>query len=66
MQLTHKNSYFARLNYVMQNPIRHGLVINAEDYRFCSAQWFRKNAPPGHFKTVISFKTDKINVIDDF
>jgi putative transposase len=30
--LTYERSYLARLNYVHQNPVRHGLVTTAADY----------------------------------
>jgi putative transposase len=35
--ITYEKSYFARLKYVTHNPTKHGYVINAIDYRFCSA-----------------------------
>ena len=42
--LTYENSYYARLNYVHNNPVKHGLVQDAELYPFCSASWFKKHA----------------------
>ena len=36
-KLTHRNSYLARLNYVHQNPVKHGLVYVANQYPWCSA-----------------------------
>jgi putative transposase len=36
-KLTKPNSYFARLNYVHQNAIKHGLVPVADQYPWCSA-----------------------------
>lgn len=44
--LTYQKSYFARLNYVHNNPVKHGLVAKAEDYDRCSAGWFAKHASP--------------------
>lgn len=35
--LSYQYSYLARLNYVNQNPVKHGLVTNAADYQWCSA-----------------------------
>jgi putative transposase len=35
--LTFEKSYLARLNYVHQNPVRHGLVQIASHYPWCSA-----------------------------
>ena len=43
-KLTYERSYLARLNYVHQNPVKHGLVRVANQYQWCSAAWF--NAPP--------------------
>ena len=65
-ELTFEKSYLARLNYVHQNPVHHGLVPVARDYAWCSARWFESNARPAFVKTVYSFKTDKVNVPDDF
>lgn len=64
--LTYQKSYFARLNYVNNNPVKHGIVLRAVDYPWCSAAWFEKNSSPAYRKTIESFKTDDLNVFDDF
>jgi putative transposase len=64
--ITYERSYLARLNYVHQNPVRHGLVPVAENYKWCSAAWFARNAPLAFVKTVTSFKIDQVNVPDYF
>jgi REP-associated tyrosine transposase len=64
--LTFEKSYMARLNYVHQNPVRHGLVPVANQYHWCSAAWFERVATPAMIKTIYSFKTDQIAVPDDF
>ncbi len=43
-RLTHEKSYFARLNYVHQNAVRHGLALTADAYPWCSAGWFQRSA----------------------
>jgi len=43
-RLTYQNSYLARLNYVHQNPVKHGLVPLASQYPWCSAAWFERVA----------------------
>jgi putative transposase len=63
--LTYEKSYLARLNYVMNNPVRHGLVQKAKEYRWCSKSWFSSNATLAHQKVVASFKTDMVNIQDD-
>jgi putative transposase len=65
-ELTYEKSYLARLNYVHQNAVRHGLVSIANQYPWCSASWFERTASPSQVKTIYSFKTDKVKVIDDF
>jgi putative transposase len=64
--LNFPKSYYARLHYVHRNPVHHGLVGNAENYRWCSMGWFVRLASPGWRKTVSSFKCDKIAVDDEF
>ena len=65
-KLTYERSYLARLNYVHQNPVKHGLVNVANQYRWCSAAWFERTADPAMVKTIYGFRTDQINVPDDF
>jgi len=64
-KLTYERSYLARLNYVHQNPVKHGLVRVANQYPWCSAGWFERTASPATVKTIYSFKTDKLQ-IDDY
>jgi putative transposase len=65
-KLTFEKSYLARLNYVHQNAVKHGLVRVANQYRWCSAAWFERVATPAQVQTIYSFKTDQVNVEDDF
>jgi len=65
-RLTFERSYLARLNYTHQNPVRHGLVTSANQYPYCSAAWFERTAPPAQVKTIYGFKTDKVQVYDEF
>ena len=65
-QLTFEKSYFARLNYVHQNPVKHGLVAVANQYRWCSAAWFERTATRAQVRTIYNFKTDQVNVRDEF
>ncbi len=64
--LTFEKSWLARLNYVHQNPVKHGLVPLASQYPWCSAAWFESNARSSFAKSVYSFKIDRISVPDDF
>ena len=65
-RLTYQHSYLARLNYVHQNPVKHGLVSVANQYPWCSASWFERVASPPTIKTIYGFKMDKVKVIDEF
>ncbi|MBX3732160.1 MAG: hypothetical protein KF791_06155 [Verrucomicrobiae bacterium] len=65
-RLTYQKSYFARLNYTHQNPVKHGLVPAADQYPWCSAAWFERTASPAQVKTIYRFRTEKLQVYDDF
>lgn len=65
-RLTYERSYLARLNYVHQNPVKHGLVRVANQYRWCSAAWLERTATPAQVKTIYGFKIDRLQVFDDF
>ena len=64
-KLTFEKSYLARLNYVHHNPVKHGLVLVANQYPWCSAAWFERTASAASVKTIYSFKTDRLK-IDDY
>ncbi len=64
--LTFEKSYYARLRYVHQNPVRHGAALNATNYPWCSASWFEQKAERAFVKTVESFSLDHVQVEDDF
>ena len=58
-KLTFETSYLARLNYVHQNAVRHGLVAVANQYRWCSAAWFERVATPAMVQTIYSSRPTK-------
>ncbi|MBC8373675.1 MAG: transposase [Planctomycetes bacterium] len=64
--ITYERSYFARLKYVHENPVHHGLIEAACNYRWCSAAWFEREAQSAFQKTIASFPIDRINVLDPF
>jgi putative transposase len=65
-ELTFERSWLARLRYTHENAVHHGIVANAEKYRWCSASWFAANARPSFVETVRRIKIDRVNVRDDF
>ena len=65
-RLTFQKSYMARLNYVHQNPVKHGLVQKASNYQWCSAAWFERTASAAMVNTIYGVSIDKVNVYDEF
>ena len=64
--LTLERSYYARLNYVNQNPVRHGVVRSALLYPYCSARLFMDCAPSPLLRKLASFGYEQVNEPDDF
>jgi putative transposase len=64
--LTFEKSYLSRLKYVHLNPQRHNVVVRAEDYPFCSANWFFLNSDRAWYETIMSFPIDDLSIRDDF
>jgi putative transposase len=65
-RLTYQQSYLARLNYTHQNAVKHGLVVVANQYPWCSAAWFERTASPAQIKSIYRFRTDRVGVPDDY
>jgi putative transposase len=64
--LTNQKSYLARLRYVHENALRHGVVARAVNYPWCSAAWFERKASPAFRKTVLAWPCDRISIADSF
>jgi putative transposase len=64
--ITHETSYYARLHYVHINPVKHGLVENAEDYPFGSYRWFLDEADESFRDKVINQPINRVDIFDDF
>jgi len=58
--------YYARLAYVHQNAVRHGIVKVARNYPWCSAARFEQTAKDAQVRTVYSFPIDRVSVPDAF
>jgi putative transposase len=65
-RLTYEKSYLARLHYVHENAVKHRLVLVANQYPWCSAGWFERTATPAQVKTLRSFKTDRLQIYDEY
>ena len=64
--ITHQTSYLSRLRYVNENPVKHGLVEQGNQYKWCSAAWFETHAPKSFISSVQRFNTDRLQIWDDF
>ena len=65
-QLTLQTSYMARLKYVMNNPVHHGVVPQAVLYPWCSARWFHETAHTSWRQTVERLNIQTVSVHDPF
>ncbi|MCL4824919.1 MAG: transposase, partial [Anaerolineales bacterium] len=61
-----EKSYRAHLNYVIMNPVKHGLVQHPAEYQFSSYRWFYQNVEPDFRELVLNESTDDENILDDF
>jgi putative transposase len=64
--VTNEKGYLARLHYVHANPVKHGVVPVAEDYPWCSMNWFLRKAESAFCRTVLTFRFEGIYMEDDF
>ena len=64
--ITFDSSYYARMHYVIQNPVKHGIVEDAKLYPYCSAAWMERNNPTSFCRRVKSYKCDSVNEPDEF
>ena len=64
--LTFERSYLARLKYVTQNAVHHGLTPTADRYPHCSAGWLNAPEQAGFRRKVESFGCERLNEPDEF
>ena len=64
--LEDEKSYYSRLNYVNTNPVHHGIVQRASQYRWCSAASLEANATRAFLETLRQFHSTNVKVRDDF
>jgi putative transposase len=65
-RLSFRSSYLARLKYVHQNPVKHGLVPNAALYPWCSARWFEREVSRAMVNAIYRFKIDALSLKDHY
>jgi len=59
-------SYYSRMNYVILNPVKHGLVENPEDYPFSSYRYFVESTEPDFQQMILSQPIDDLQIEDEF
>jgi putative transposase len=65
-QLKTEKDYFTRVNYIHQNPVKHGLVYSAENYPWSSMREFEDGVGRALAESVRRFKTHQLDGPDDF
>jgi putative transposase len=63
--ITYEKSYFARLNYIWFNPVKHGYVEKPEEWKFGS-YFFKENGNDEARSIMKNYPCDRIQVEDDF
>ncbi|GAB4233288.1 MAG: transposase [Acidobacteriota bacterium] len=64
--LTYESSYYAQINYIHQNPVRHGLVSTPKDHPFSSARLYELNLPSPLRRRLASYGVEKVREPDGF
>jgi len=64
--LTYENSYYARLNYIHFNPVKHGYVDDPTKWKFSSYNEFCELDYPEAKKVEKEFPFDRVKVFDEF
>ncbi len=64
--LTYEGSYYARLNYIHWNPVKHGLAAKPEDYVFSSYRAFLSEQEVEIHRLEKTYPFDQIQMPDAF
>jgi putative transposase len=64
--ISYERSYFARMNYIHFNPVKHGYVDSPENWFFSSYQEFYNLNPLELERIEKEYQFDKVKVKDDF
>ena len=63
--ISYERSYYARLNYIYFNPVKHGYVKKAQDYQWGSYFYRYKEQKEYLERLMEAYPFDKINIKDD-
>lgn len=64
--LTYERSYFARLNYIWYNPVKHGYVNSPEEWKFGSYYYRLREEAESMQKQMEKYPFDNLKIKDDF
>ncbi len=64
--ISYESSYYARLNYIYYNPVKHGYVQHAQDYQWGSFSIRYCGEKPYIEKLAKAFPFDEVKIEDDY
>lgn len=64
--ITNERSYYARLNYIYHNPVKHGLASRPDEYSFSSYAAHLNQQPEFIRRILNDHPFDRVKVLDDF
>ena len=60
------HAHRARLHYVHENPVKHGLTEDASTYVWCSMRWFQETAEDEYRHQILTATLKSGSIPDDF
>ena len=60
--ITYERSYYARINYIYLNPVKHGYVTEAQNYKFGSYYFRFKKGENGLKEILSKFPSNKLDL----
>jgi putative transposase len=64
--ITHERSYFARINYIHFNPVKHGYVDDPAKWEYSSFREMCESDPSEAERLKTDYPFDRVEVDDDF
>ena len=64
--IDNEKSWWARLKYVNENAVKHGIVKHAKSYPYCSAGWLEASASALFIRKLSTFGISRVSVDDDY